>query len=192
MKKVSNLIDWAVIAFLAYAILTLNGCGGDKPPPQSGFFLRSDKGISIRSASPISPDIPTKCDAQIDRLLERAAAHGLTDIRRHGALTIKLEPRSPLCYDPAFVVQAQCRAATTGCYDGTVFDKDPRPGYVTLCAAGQYLEDEDLIKVTEDGIRVMPIVRYEGEHWLLRHSAPEWYRATRYHTPDNLHPLLGD
>lgn len=168
-------------------LIACGGSGGQS----SDHFTVSPKGIQIRSAQPIPADIPGICDEQIDKLIERAAANGITDTRGHRAVSIRIRERSNACISPAFLLNFKCSPGP-GCYDGTVFDLDPASGQVAMCAAGQYLETADEIQVTADGIRTSDIVRYEGEHWILRWSDYARYLETKYHTPTTGHPILGD
>jgi hypothetical protein len=162
----------------------------DQQPPKLDYFAKSPKGITFRSNVPIPSDVLTEADRQIDHLLERAAAHGLTDVRRHGAISIRILPRAAQCQTAGFLVSHNVQPGTN--YDGSEYDLDPRPGVVSLCASGRYLEREDLIQVTLDGVRTMPIVRYEGEHWILYHADRQFYERTKIHHAGNLHPILGD
>jgi hypothetical protein len=173
-----------IILFLC--VLLFAACS-DSQPVKPDFFSKSPKGVTVRSYAALSNSDLSIIDAQIDRLLERSAVHGLTDTRRHGAISIQIVPRAAQCQTPAFLVHSKGPA-----YDGTEYDMDPAPGQVSLCASGRYLEAQDLIQVTLDGLRSMDIVRYEGEHWLLFHSDRLWYERTKIHHAGNLHPILGD
>lgn len=177
------LVLYGLAAFL------LAACGGD-PAPGSDVFAKSPKGISFRSSVPIPSDVLSEADRQIDQLLVRARANGLTDTRSHRAVSIQILPRAAQCQTPGFLIHQNVTPGTN--YDGTEYDLDPAPGVVSFCAAGRYLEREDLIQVTLDGIRQMPVVRYEGEHWILFHHDRVRYDATKIHNAGNLHPILGD
>lgn len=165
------------------------GCS-DSQPAKTDLFFKSPKGVTVRSYTAVSSSDLSTIDAQIDYLLVRAAANGLTDTRKHGAISIQIIPRAAQCQTPAFLVHSRVPPGTN--YDGSEYDMDPAPGQVSICAAGRYLEAQDLIQVTLDGFRSMDIVRYEGEHWLLFHSDRLWYERTKIHHAGNLHPILGE
>lgn len=175
-------------------ICFLVACGGSDQPPSNNpgsYHALTPKGITVRSDAPIPADVLSICDQQIDDLFVRAEANGIRDYPRHRGVSIKIVPRSPACISPAFLVYSNCSPGPF-CYDGTVYDMDPKPGQVAICAAGQFVETTDQILVTVDGLRESPVVRYEGEHWLLFHSNYPWYLRTKVHTADNSHPILGD
>lgn len=127
----------------------------------------------------------TEIDRQLDRLFEIASAQGYSGFTRHEGYTVEILPIDSRCQQAAFVLDAPE-------YDGTAFDMDPRPGYSVICAAGRFLPDSRRIQATEAGILTSQIVRYEGEHRLLFEVDKERYERTKFHTPENPHPLLGD
>lgn len=124
-------------------------------------------------------------DRQLDDLFRIAEGQGYSGFTRHEGYTVEILPSDPRCQQAAFSVAAPE-------YDGTEYDTDPRPGYSVICAAGRFLPESRRIQATEAGILTTNIVRYEGEHRLLFEVDKDRYERTKFHTPENRHPLLGD
>lgn len=108
--------------------------------------------------------------------------------------TIEIVEHDPRCDAISFTVESVCAPTDESClrYDQTEWDQDDRPGVVRLCAAGRYVPANGRVEVTVEGIRTSAIVRYEGEHQLLRYRDPALYEKTLTHQPGNGHPILGD
>lgn len=163
----------------------LAACGGNDSP--AGYSAQTPKGVTVRSASAIQPDVLVIIDRQLDDLFRIAAAKGYTGFARHPNYGIRLVPRDPRCDAISFLI---IRPGTN--YDGSEYDKDPRPGFVSLCAAGRFTPEDGMIHVTAEGVATSQIVRYEGEHKLLYQVNGLLYEQTKVHGQGQGHPILGD
>lgn len=136
-----------------------------------------------------SPELEQIALRQIETLHTIAVRQGYTKFNR--TYDIRIVPRSPECDEISFLLRPQ-RVPIGTSYDGVPgIDKDNAVnGYVSLCAAGRFFEDDGHIEVTEMGVRTTDVVRYEAEHALLRQVDPYRYEATKIHTPENPHPIL--
>lgn len=188
--KLKDLIDWALIAFIALVMLGLNGCGGGSGDRPQGYSEISPRGVTVRSSSPIEKDLLPIIDAQLESLFRIAEVKGYRSFDVHPSYGIRIEPRDARCDEISFMITREVPAGTQ--YDGTEFDNDPRPGFVAVCAAGQFQQSDGLIRVTAAGIRSSAIVRYEGEHKLLYQVDRQLYEATKIHGTGEGHPILGD
>lgn len=178
MKRFSEFIDWAIIAFLAFVVLSNSGCGdGPKPlPPMKGF--ETTQGVRvfvIQGESPTTEDL-AEIDKQVSRIIEIAEKLMNRGYLwpKHMRHVIELVEPSPECETPgSFQTPA-------GQYGGT-----------TICVAGRYYPTTDRIRTTLIAIRTMKIVQYESEHFGLKYNDEALYNASLTHVPPNAHPLFG-
>lgn len=136
-----------------------------------------------------SPELERIALRQIETLHTIAVRQGYTKFNK--TYDVRIVSRSPECDEISFLLRPQ-RVPVGTFYDGVPeIDKDGAVnGWVSLCAAGRFFEDDGHIEVTEMGVRTTDVVRYEAEHALLRQVDPYRYEATKIHTPDNPHPIL--
>lgn len=157
---------------------------------------KTPKGVRVVSGQRIDASILPIIDAQLDDLfaIASAAPYNYSGFSTHAAYMVAVFPRSNLCQEPAFLIDA-----TGSPYEGSEWDKDPSPTRCLLCAAGLTFRNgaspnsvgSPGMVVTADGIKSTPIVRYEGEHNLLVEVDREKFNATQYHTGTNGgHPIL--
>lgn len=171
----------------------------DSKPTNDGIFrgklfidnqLRTPQGAEVFSGYAINTELLPLIDAGINRLNEIASAapNNYSNLASPSAYKVYLFPRSPRCENPAFLIKAN-----TSQNDGSIWDKDERPGKVALCAAGMVVGSESNEMLVVDDAGIMPtIVRYEGEHLALFHVHRERFEATKYHSATSYHPILGE
>lgn len=168
------------------------------------YKVNTPKGIYVYSDRPINTALFAEFDKGLDNLFRIAAAppYNYSGFSLHNTYHIWIFPRSPLCENPAFLVDA-----TGSPYEGSEWDKDPSPSRCVLCAAGM-MRTYDGIRnpqggvpglgqpgmiITDDIGIAANIVRYEGEHNVLIQVDREKFNATQYHTGTNGgHPILPD
>lgn len=172
--------------FLITFCVFLAACSGNGQP--SGYSAMTPKGAVVTSASPIAADLLTEVDRQLDDLFRIAAANGKSSFTLHPTYRISIEPRDFRCDSISFLIAQNVTPGTN--YDGSEYDHDPRPGIVAMCVAGRFTESDGLIRVTAEGIRTAPVVRYEGEHKLLRQVDRDLYLKTLVHAAGTGHPIL--
>lgn len=153
-------------------------------------------GATIASRTPISAAFSPLVDA------------GFADVNRIASLPpnnydvsdlpasryrVWLFPRSSLCENPGFVVDA-----TGSPYEGSEWDKDPSPTRCLICAAGMTIMQGfptitgPGMVITDDMGIMRTIVRYEAEHSILFYKDSARYVETQYHTNGQGHPILGE
>lgn len=170
-------------------LIFITACGGGDDQT-SVYSAMTPKGAVVTSASPIDADLLTEVDRQLDDLFRIAAANGYSTFTIHPTYRIRIEPRDFRCDEISFMITQNVTPGTN--YDGSEYDHDPRPGIVAMCVAGRFAESDGLIRVTAEGIRTAPVVRYEGEHKLLYQVDRPLYESTKIHGQGQGHPILGD
>lgn len=76
------------------------------------------------------------------------------------------------CQNPGFVIRADGSP-----WDGTEYDKDPRPGKVLICAAGLH-PGSNVMVVAAARSHMHIITQFEGEHIVLLNRDLERWQAT--------------
>lgn len=148
-------------------------------------------GATVFSRTAINPELLSSVDAGINRLNQIAstAPNNYTNLAAPSAYNVYLFPRSPRCENAAFLIDGSSALS----YDNGDFDKNPEIGKVALCAAGMVVGSIDYSMLVVDDVATMAtIVQYEAEHIALFHADPERYEATKFHTAENYHPILGN
>jgi hypothetical protein len=195
-------IGFFIIALLLFVFVTAFKCGGGYDEGVYGGVLYSNHtlltpaGATIASRNSIDPAFGPLIDAGIEDVNRIASAppnnYDVSDLPA-SRYRVWLFPRSPLCENPAFLVNA-----TGSPYEGTEWDKDPRPDRCTICAAGLTIfqgfpQPTGPGMVITDDVGIMrTIVRYEAEHSILFYKDGERFNATQYHTNGQGHPILGE
>lgn len=196
-----------IILFLIFLTLSCSGIKELRPkgdfPGQydEGVFNHSlpggeeavtPKGAKVSSRQNINKAVLPEIDAGLDRLFEiaRAAPNNYKFTIGHGDFKVWLMPRSSFCEGIGFLVRDKELV-----YNGTEYDKNPKPDESVICAAGMTIFQGITgtapgMVVTDDVGQMATIVRYEGEHGLLLFVDQERYFATQFHPPP--HPILGD
>jgi len=96
-------------------------------------------------------------------------------------IVIRVVPHSPECDEISFLLPPYRVPYGTN-YDGSYYDRDGATnGYVSLCAAGRFVESDSHIEVTEAGLRTTTVIRHEMQHLILWHNDRTRYDATRIH-----------
>lgn len=96
-------------------------------------------------------------------------------------IVIRVVPHSPECDEISFLLPPYRVPYGTN-YDGSAYDRDSATnGYVSLCAAGRFVESDSHIEVTEAGLRTTTVIRHEMQHLILWHNDRTRYDATRIH-----------
>lgn len=96
-------------------------------------------------------------------------------------INIRIVPHSPECDEISFLLPPYRVPYGTN-YDGSIYDRDGATnGYVSLCAAGRFVESDSHIEVTEKGIRTTTVIRHEMQHLILWYNDRARYEATRIH-----------
>jgi hypothetical protein len=197
--KLEAFIDWLCIIVIALMMLVLSSCGGDPKPgtptPSVSIHAQSPQGISVRIEDGTTPDgaLLRKLDADAQRVFDRLTQLGKAGFPTHRGITVKIVSRSAKCEEPALLIQESCsRISNCGAYDGGPYDQDGEVnGFVSLCAAGQYIESTDTILVTRDGVMTGDAFHSEVEHFALRHLDYDRYLRTRDHYGDgSVHPII--
>jgi hypothetical protein len=106
---------------------------------------------------------------------------------------VELVARNPKCINPAYTLQYRGSA-----YDNSEYDKNPEPGVVELCIAGQYhgvygmdpLTAPAWISVVADLDTTATVTYYEGEHAAANFNDQALYDRTKYHGSGSGHPIL--
>lgn len=181
-----NLRNFIILALIVAFSLGFRGCGDKDDGVYRGSYstknrAKTPKGVNVVSANKINTALFPLIDAGIDTLYAAARTEGYPGLS-HSAFTVALFPRSPECINPGFLV-----AANGSVYDQTEWDKDTRPWYVTLCAAGLHPGGNVMI-VADDSSHMHNIVNWEGEHVvLLNFDSARWAATSGLHN----HPIFG-
>ena len=146
------------------------------------------KGATVFSRTAVNSQLLPLVDEGLDKLFDVSSRlNNYTTGLNHNQYNVYLFPRSFKCENAAFLVSADGSP-----YDQSEWDKDPRPGVCTLCAAGMMVDPNDYGMLVVDDVAIMPvIVRYEGEHLILYHNDRERFTATMYHIGSG-HPIMPD
>lgn len=144
---------------------------------------RSPAGVRVVSAARINTGLFADMDRGIANGFRIAQQYGYTRQIGHSNYAVALFPRSPKCINPGFLI-----AADGSAWDQGEYDKDPRPGYVLLCAAGM-APDGYVMIVADDPGHMFNVTWFETEHWMLFHNDPtRWVDTSGVHA----HPILPD
>lgn len=151
---------------------------------------QTPKGATAYSYQSITHSNMTEIDRGLDRVFDVSRrVYKYTNLLNHGDYRVILFKQSRLCDGlsvPAFAVNAPD-------YDGTEYDRDPRPGYGAVCAAGLSAEFEfPLIVVVQNDSIIAEATRFEGEHEILYHNDRWRWQETLFHANGQGHPLLPD
>jgi hypothetical protein len=203
MKNFRFIFTIACLALVFIATSGFKACEQKDPGTFRGKLYQdkqthSPKGIRIYSRTSINPELPALYDQGLDKLFRIASAppNNYTGFNTHAAYTIWLFPRSDKCIAAGFLVDASGSP-----YDGTEYDKDPRPGAVTLCAAGAMIRPgasasgygSPGMLIVDDKATAVDISRFEGEHNVLLEVDIERFSATQFHVGSaGGHPILPD
>lgn len=194
MRKFQLVNILITIALLTMALKCNKSDGADSGIYRGRLFTNhqmvTPQGASVFSRTAINAELLPHIDAGITRLNEIATAepNNYDNLAEPSEYKVYLFPRSPRCENPAFLIETN-----GGFYDGGEFDKDPRTGFVAICAVGLVTGTSDYSMLVVDDAGVMSqIVRHEGEHILLWHADHPRFLATMYHDATNYHPILGD
>lgn len=183
------LIGAAIVAIAVF--LNSRRAKESNQPGDEETVILTPKGVEVISAYPIDTDLLIKIDADLDRLFDIARRKGYSNFSTHQDYRIEIVETDPRCADGiSFSIIKAVSPGTN--YDGTDYDKDPRPGFIAICAAGEFDPKTLTIRVTLPGIATSDIVRYEGEHRLLFEADRQLYEVTKYHGEGPGHPILGD
>lgn len=100
-------------------------------------------------------------------------------------------PRSNVCEQAAFLIEQDVEPGTN--YDGSIYDKDPRPGKLRLCVAGMFelVNLEPVMFVVDDPAMTLNAAAYEAEHAVLLDADRDKFIETQYHQTGG-HPILPD
>lgn len=158
---------------------------------------QSPQGVRLYSPVKITPQHGTAVDTGLSDVFRIAEAepNNYRGFMTHGSYTVAFWPRSSKCDNPA--IYRQYKSANQ--WDGTVFDKDPRPGKVGLCFAGVMFRlnvgQGNLIGapgmlVVDDIPTIRTVTRYEAEHNILLECDRDRYNSTI--GADHVHPIMGD
>ncbi len=203
MRRISLFSTFLLIALAAAAFK----CGGSSDGSSSSgnaewngmlpgrFQAVTPMGVKVRSDRPINERLFSDIDAGLSDTFATASTppEHYDGFQRHSAYTVGLFPRSSLCQQAGFTIRADGSE-----WDGTDYDKDPRPGRVLLCIAGiagQYatgmsgtVGGSRGMLVVEDADIMRTIIRFEAEHEVLFEVDEARYDAT---SGVHAHPLLG-
>lgn len=192
MKK-STLILIALVTLFASTAFTCKKDGYDKSDWWTGHYTtknpkRTAKGVTVYSYESVTQNNLDKVDEGLSRVFNIASrVYGYQNGLNFADYRIVLFKRSALCNGSVagFAVRADN-------YDGSEYDKDPRPGYGVVCAAGLSAEfNRPLAVIVQDDAVIAEATRYEGEHLLAYYNDREFWAATLTHTTGG-HPLLVD
>jgi hypothetical protein len=204
MKPSTFFAILGIIVLCVLALATMN-CGNDNPKPPStgdGVFtgkLRKDneaktpKGITVYSGWRLDPSLFDAYDRGLEknfRIAKQRIPDYPLEAPRFDQYTIWEFPRSEKCQAPAFLVSSQFDLA----WDQTEYDKDDRPGWVLLCAAGMMIRNGDRgltpgMVIAQDASHAENIVWFEAEHNELLDFWRSKYEET---AGQHGHPILGD
>ncbi|QYO67503.1 hypothetical protein [Leptolyngbya sp. 7M] len=147
------------------------------------------------SNSRIDPSLLAPIDAGLTKAfnIARAAPNNYLNVQTHTQFTVGLWPRSGKCINPGFLIRADGSP-----WDGTEFDKDPKPNKVLLCIAGiagQYGANSGgdptgtYGMLVVDDLSIMDtIIWFEAEHEiLLGVDLNRWLATAGVHS----HPIMG-
>lgn len=170
---------------------------------------RTAKGVSVRSYKQQPKEVLDAVDRGLDEVFHIASNEpynfhllhnrytGEIGFTRHNNYRVWLLQPSNRCENPAFIREYKGTA-----YDQSEYDKDPRVGYVALCAAGgmRHLNNGSTSggNVFSPGIVIVDSLsvaeaasRFEGEHALLDEVHPILFAQTVYHQTGG-HPIIPD
>lgn len=160
-----------------------NGYYSTKNPKQT------PRGATVYSYENVTPSNLDNIDAGLARLFDIAArVYGYRNGLNFSDYRIILFKRSALCTGTAigFAVRADV-------YDGSEYDKDPRPGVGVVCAAGLSAEFESpLAVVVQDDSIIKDATLFEGEHLILYKNDRLKWQETLFHQNGAGHPILPD
>lgn len=180
MKKFSEFVDWAVIAFLAFVVLSNAGCGDSKPQDDP-----SPSASPTFTGNPLSDDDKMEVSRQIFETNSIAPQYGVANPKPPSFYIVEVQPTRPeICDDP----HAMAKATSDLFYDQTESDKNPLVGHVLLCFSGRFVAPNKII-ITREAL-VDRIVRFESEHLVLYHGNRQLFEETKYHPADKPHPIL--
>jgi hypothetical protein len=156
---------------------------------------KTPKGIEVHSGWEIDQSLFPAYDRGLEkltRIAQKTIPNYPLTAPRYSDYTIHLFPRSSKCEAPAFLVSSQMDLSWDNHPDG--YDKDPRPGWVLLCAAGMMMRNGDRnlapgMVIAQDASHAENIVWFEGEHNELLDFWQEKYNET---AAIHAHPILGE
>lgn len=149
-------------------------------------------GMKVCGWTPPSDASRIAADAGVAQTFDIAEnVYGYSGFRRHANYTASFLPRSPKCQEAGFLITKQVEPGTN--YDGSEFDKDPRPGYIAVCVAGlfQLVNSDPGIFIVDDAGMTFNAAAYEAEHAVLLDADPQKFNDTQYHQGGG-HPILPD
>lgn len=149
---------------------------------------RTPNGTTVYSFETVTPQNLQNIDEGLARVFDISSrVYGYQNGLNFSDYKIVLFKRSALCTGTAvgFAVRADN-------YDGSEYDKDPRPGYGVVCAAGLSAEfEQPLAVVVQDDSMIALATRFEGEHLILYKNDRQKWGETVTHSTGG-HPLLPD
>lgn len=131
-------------------------------------------------------------DRGLDTLFDIASrVYGYKNFSTHRSYHVWLAPKSDRCETPGFLVRDDSQKPYPLGWDGSVYDKDPRPGKTELCVAGFMLLLNRMpgMVVVDDLTVLESAVRNEGEHNLLYEVDIRKFAETQF---VHDHPILPD
>lgn len=166
------------------------------------YTLKTPRGATVTAGRRIDPAVGPLVDGGIDDVNRIASEppnnYDVSDIG-HNRYRVALFPKSEKCIEPGFLIDTSGDPGAVAAYDGSIYDKNPTAGKVSVCAAGltvmwgAYGQPQNPgMLIVDDMAITRLIVRYEAEHNILFIKDPPRYNATQYHTNGNGHPILGD
>lgn len=205
-------MKYILLTLTICSFLFLTGCPFGKTDPTDFKGTPSQKvqaatakGVSVRSGTAIPATTLEAIDRGLDKAfsIAESAPNNYSGFRRHATYTVWLWPRStakltngkPKCEQPS--IYRFFNTNTSG-FDGTQYDKDPRPGKVGLCFAGiskpQGFGGTPDVRpqmiIVDDAATIETVTWYEAEHSLLFELDVNRYAATIGN--DHVHPILGE
>lgn len=160
------------------------------------------KGAAVFSYMPrVSGATMERIDAGMQRTFDIVRRHhGYTNALNHSDYWVSVWPRSSKCEGPGFLMSGS--AMGQGGYDGTDYDKDPRPGFFTICVAGEFRVKHEgdspasprhlAISVVDDPEMTFNAARAETEHGVALENDPELYGRTWDHSQGGGHWIFPD
>lgn len=147
-------------------------------------------------------DVSAECRRLIDEGMQRtfdiARKYGYSEGMSHDQYLVSVWPRSNKCEQPGFLRES-LKVLVVGqdappSYDQGPYDKDPRPGFIQLCVAGEFrmFNNKLAISVVDDPAMTFNAARYEAEHAVLWMNDPQKYSDTADHSQGGGHPILTD
>lgn len=163
------------------------------------------KGVKVFSYGKVSAETMAEIDRGMEEKFKIAKEdYGYTEGLDYSKYYVSVWPKSQKCEGAGFLVEAK-KVVVVGSeggsgYDQGESDKDPRPGFLSLCVAGEFRRFFDgnteaspmhyALAVVDDPAMTATAVGYELEHALTFQNDMGLYEATRDHSKGGGHPIL--